>query len=190
MSGSPRNIRRDAIWTNPRTSDDVLFGTESLLSDTSPLANSSGQVNARYGCVQSDVSSNVSITAARREIIGVLMNAPVADTTPYRIHASSSIDGSSATVHASSIIIGYAPASPTGTDDIIEDIYRIPFRTISFDNVVMVPALESGDTYFGRALFIGISIDATVAIVNVNVQAHISVQNLGVGAPPARIEVP
>ena len=190
MSGSAKNIQRDGYWVNPKTSSDIGWSNDTALTSTAPVANLLTTKQTAKACVQSNATA-VTQAIDTQKIIGVLMQEPIADNTPYRIQAGACVVGQSHTIDNFAIVIGYAPASPTGTNDTIEDPFYIPFRH-SFDGMVIVPHLESGDTYFGRALFVGIAHQAGLAIspTALHIKASLSVQRLGTTPPTMNFAVP
>lgn len=175
-----KNIQRDCTFAQPLTSGLLDFATESTLNQPTCLMNSSGSTNVDFASCQSDHTATYSLTAANKRALGVLMQPPVADRVPYRIKASA-INPYVATKFA--IVIGYAPASPSGSDDSIDEPVYIPFTEV-FDDTVIVETLDSGDGNYGRALAIGVAMiaDAT-GLTTDPVLVHLSVQNLSVKPP-------
>lgn len=181
---APKNIQRDAIWTKPETASDLGWPLDTLVTATNAVANADPTVytdvaNAHTG------ANLISITASNKQTIGCYLKAPEGDNTPYRVKAFSTIYNSDKDQFRTMITIGYGPAAITGSGDTIEDIYEIPFIS-GIDELIMVPALSSGDTYFGRALFIGVTVAADSTITTKVASTCISVQNLAV-APPSMI---
>lgn len=181
MSGSPKNIQRDGTWTVPKTSLDEAFAAEVALNLTLYKTSGPAAVAVDQASVQSQANILTVITIANRRSLGIFMTAPEGDNVPFRIKAGAHAPGLDIHEVNFAIVIGYGPASITGSNDIIEDVYYLPFRD-TFDDLVMVPALVSGDTYFGRALSISIAAQAGAAVNN-HIAAYLSVQNLGVKPP-------
>ena len=109
----------------------------------------------------------------------VYIDPPVGDRVPYRVKAHAS--GADSAV-SFMIAVGYAPASITGTDDIISEPLYLPFHK-SIDQLIVVEEEESGDTYEGRALCFAVIAQADNAGIGDYIRAHISVQNMAVKPP-------
>lgn len=179
MSGSPKNIQRDAIWVSPET-------TKIGWSITYPLTNVQYAMNAS-AIVAVDQASVISATAAQAlaigltTAVGIYIQAPFGDNQPYRVKASIGISGKNDFEYTGLIIIGYAPAVPTGSDDLIDAPTVINFKN-TFDELVMV---DVPITFAGRALAIAVAplISTTLATTTL---AQLSVQNLGVKPPTMR----
>lgn len=176
---SPVNIQRDGIWTNPKTTADISWSTATAISTSPPLMNGDAVTYTDKAQAQA-VHSVATVNAGTGSAIGVLMDPPQGENWPYRVQASCRYEAS--------ILIGYAPATPDGNDDIIEDEYYIPFER-NFDGLIFVPALSSGDTYFGRALAIGVEVQPKSNVAALPILAHISVQNLGLKPPTMQYAV-
>ena len=93
------------------------------------------------------------------------------------------ISGISGTINNPMLVVGYAPASPTGSDDVIDQPYFIPFNQGEFDDVIIVPKLLDADPNFGRALYIGVVFCPGTTVSSLPAIGHISVQNLGIKPP-------
>lgn len=177
---SPKNIQRDCKFAQPLTSGILDWATEDAISLATCAMNSSGSVNVDFASAQSDHTVVRGVGAGNKRVLGVLMQEPENDRVPYRIKASA------LNMYEDSkfaIVIGYAPASPTGINDSIDEPVYIPFDR-EFDETVIVEALDSGDGNFGRALAVGVCYlgDAT-GYTNDPVLVHLSVQNLSVKPP-------
>ena len=176
MSGSPVNIQRDAYWTNPDTTDDIALGNSTLQSLTNLDASGPTTVFQDSGSAQVDAATT-TIAADNQKTIGVYMAQPDGDNTPYRVKAACRVmDTPDAEM---SIVIGYAPATITGANDLIQDLFYIPFKH-NFDDLIMVP---ESDTYSARALFIGVAIQGGAGITGKRVNCSISVQRLATKPP-------
>jgi hypothetical protein len=175
---APKNIQRDGIWTDPRSTK-LIWPAESAAVPASISVNAKTSVHtdAAEVCIE----DTDSITGGTQVGAGIYINPPVGDNTPYRVKASLRIN-QSATDFSTYIVIGYGPVSPTGSADAIVIPLRTPFKD-SIDELFMVPALDSGDAYFGRPLFVGISLETGTTITNKRIVAHLSVQSLGISPP-------
>jgi hypothetical protein len=174
---APKNIQRDGIWTNSLAAK-LTWPTETVRSAGNILVNAKTAVHSDVA--DAAVGEFATITAGYREAIGVYMQEPIGDNAPYRVKASLDIQTTLVDI-ASHLIIGYAPASITGADDDVNQVYVIPIFN-SIDELIMVPNLVSGDTYFGRPLFFGIALDASSALT-ARATGQISVQRLAVKPP-------
>ena len=181
------NIQRDGNWVKPETASNVAWSSQSALANTTFLMSGPTAVNVDKGTVQA-AEGTYTVSAGNQEAIGVFMQAPVSDNTPYRVQASGRVLGFKDYDEGWAIGIGYAPASITGSDDSIEDPMYIPFHR-SFDGLIMVPALESGDTFYGRALAIALVNQAGLAMSSLHIKGNLSVQNLAVKAPTMQYSV-
>lgn len=180
--GSAKNIQRDAIWINPDSSDDRGWSNNSLLSAQQFLCSGDPTVKYDYACVQTNPVVQVSVTVANQKAVGVFMQQPIGDNTPYRIHAACNVSGVARTNTNTCIGIGYGPATLTGASDTIVDPYYLPFYE-TFDGLVMIPSLPAGDPLEDRALCFAICLRGGFAIQSEYVTAHISVQRLSVKPP-------
>lgn len=165
------NIARDAIWTELKDASDLSWSADVALGSSFQMS-SDGVV---YDVTAFAKTKNiVSVTVGYRSI-GVLMKQPSVDTQPFRIKACTN---AGATICG--IGIGYAPASPTGSNDVITPFVYIPSDG-QFDEVVMVPALPKGDALEDRAIAVAVLMN--FASAGADTYAHLSVQRLGVKPP-------
>ena len=152
-----------------------LIGTRSDKGKTIN-AYSSGIVNQTFGTA---FISNYTYAHQSGKWGGscVLIKQPLVDATPYRVKIY---------VYCSTedteryLIVGTAPAAPTGNDDLIENVYPIPFKSDSLDEVILIPSPPVG--FEDRALAIGLGLGAAGS-GNALVEAAMSVQNLSMPAP-------
>ena len=178
---APKNIQRDCIFVQPLTSALLSLSSTGVAVGAAAFnMNSSGSENVDKATAQIDSTSTYSITADTAKSIGVLMMPPEGDRVPYRIKASISCGVPDLLAY---IGIGYAPASPTGSGDSIDEPIWLPFDTM-FDDTVIVEALDSGDGNYGRALAIALIAGADATGISAeSIVGHLSVQNLGVKPP-------
>ena len=113
---------------------------------------------------------------------GLYMSQPIVDATPYRVKAY-------VTTHLCEalVIVGYAPNTPTGTNDLITDIVSFPLtaagttESAKFDEIILMPGLSESDPDYGKPIAIGL------AFMSANnaayVRWNISAQNLSKTAP-------
>ena len=139
--------------------------------------NSSGVVNQTVGSV--DEAQN-GITAGSWYGSGLLMSFPVVDDTPYRVKVHAFAANSDMMVFT-----GYAPAAPTGAGDLIAKPVFFPLTDSQnangkFDEILLMPGLESGDSDFGKPIAFGIVISPYSTVFPT---WHMSVQNLAKTAP-------
>ena len=139
--------------------------------------NSSGVVNQTVGSV--DEAQN-GITAGTWYGSGLLMSFPVVDATPYRVKVHALAANSDMMV-----VVGYAPVAPSGSGDLITKPVFFPLTdsqnaNAKFDEVLLMPGLESGDPDFGKPLAFGVVISPYSTVYPT---WHISVQNLAKTAP-------
>jgi len=171
------NIQRDFTLTVPGQTAIALpagaINTDPLPVNADPVVyDDIASLNLVNGGVISLAADYVSGAAC-------YLLAPLGDRTPYRVKASVAITD---TDTKRFIVVGYAPASITGTSDLIADPVYIPFIG-QFDDLLLVPAVEELDPNYGRALAVGIVVYAGAQLTNESVQGHLSVQRLGTKPP-------
>ena len=181
MSGSPKNISRDATWIEPKTADDLTWPTQTAQNSATVTVNAKTAVHTDKA--NATCRAAMTVSSQFLECIGVYMQAPVGDNVPYRVKADLVVVGQSGTFNNQAVVVGYGPASPTGTNDTIDEPYFITFDQQRFDDLIIVPALDSGDPNYGRPLFVGVAHLAGQAVSGLYCFAHVSVQNLGVKPP-------
>lgn len=164
------NLQRDQFHiVNLDPSADLAYPAGTAISTTVPQT-SSGTVNQVRGFARA-TPGQAGPSAGNFAGIGVLMEYPTTDETPYRVKAY--CGQSEAWVY-----VGYAPSSPTGSDN-INSAVLLPMN-YEFDDVLLLPVLGSAHPFFERAIAIGIAIgDQNTG----NTEAIISVQKLSVAAP-------
>lgn len=167
MNSPPINIQRDGLYINNEQADQA-WSPEFLVASTHPFEGLA-TVFIDKGSVHTYLPS--TITAGYLESIGVYMQNTLGDRTPYRCQGSIPIA-------KGFLIIGYGPATPTGTDTIIEPVY-IPINN-NFDITVIV---EESPTYPERALAFSIAFHTSGALTADPTPAVLSIQNLGVKPP-------
>lgn len=185
---TPVNIQRDGLWIEPNASNLQAWSTELAITNSVCWVSGPTSVHVDKANVQSDHTATVSVAVGNERCIGVHMQQPVADNTPYRIKASISSPSEKDYDVQGSIVVGFSPASITGSDDIMSAPYYIPFHN-TIDEMIMVPALDSGDPNYGRSLCIAVAIQPAVAYTTQVVLAQLSVQNLAVKAPTMQYSV-
>ena len=169
------NLDRDCFHTTLKDTDELSFSTQSLISGGSVLLNSTGSVNDVFGSARSDHTTIPAVTAGNWRAIGVLMEEPLQDRVPYRVKLYT--NSASGIVHLG---IGYAPSSPTGSDDTIDPVAQFSVTNNYLDEIFLIPALDSGDGDYGKALaFCGMITYNTADYC----QVSLSVQKLDVGFP-------
>lgn len=165
---APYNIARDGYWTNPDDTDNLTWSSAFTAGGGLEVFNNSGTVNLVEAAVQSVATATYS--AGQVEAIGCLMNQVPGDNIPFRVKGCVQLGGH--------VIVGYADASPTGSDDNINEAFYIPF-VYKIDDVIMIPY---DSNYDGRAICIAIAPQAPSGSASTQI-ASLSVQNLAV-APP------
>lgn len=188
MMGSANNIQRDGIWIKPNTASDLTWPTPTLHTATEKLANADSTVYDRSAQFHTGMGA-LALNGGYSETVGCYIKQPLVDNTPYRVIASAEVIGQQDNIYSTFLTIGYAPSSPTGTDDSIEECYSIPFKGC-FDGLIMVPNLSSGDTFYGRALFIGVSIGVDANLSGQYGLCAGSVQRLATSPPTLAQAVP
>lgn len=176
---SIKNISRDGIYTELSNSQKVAWSTGNANTVVDFLVNGPTAVAIDFNQVSSQSHVNTSITGQNKKAIGVFINQPVRDRVPYRVKAYAAGPDSGVTFL---IGVGYAPASITGSDDIISEPLYLPFNN-KFDDLIVVEEEEEGDTYYGRPLCFAVVAQSNNAGIGDFLRAHISVQNLGVKGP-------
>ena len=182
MSGPAINVQRDGFWIEPKTADELSWPTATAVTAATYKANAKTAVHVDKA--QAFARSDMTLSADQIELIGIYMTPPVGDNVPFRVKASMGQLIGGAAAHTQCIVVGYGPASLTGSDDEIDEPYIIPFlHGVGFDELVIVPALDSGDGNYGNPLFFGVGFLAGSAQAGIWTTACISVQNLGVKPP-------
>jgi hypothetical protein len=181
MSGSPKNIQRDAIFVAPAGQDSNASSAVGVITNPS-ITSGIATVYPDFSSVSLIRATFQNIAAGSMKCLGVAMPPPNGDRNPYRVKAFVSIPGLPGSEHKGFIMIGYLPASPTGVDDAVEESVLIPFIS-SFDDLIMVEQLVPSHILEGRALSISVCIAPSATLASSGVTAHISVQNLGVKPP-------
>ena len=162
------NIDRDSLWyTN------LLVTARQSWPATDFRYNSDGAVYDHIASVKSATGALTTGVGVYRSI-GVNMKAPIEEYTPYRVKARLP------TGRKGVIVIGYAQATITGTEDLISEVQSIPFHE-KFDEIININYVDSTSTYYGRPIAITVSAEE---VATESVWAFMSVQNLGV-APPS-----
>lgn len=174
---TPVNIQRDGTFIDLAAAR-IDMSSASLITSGTDFANSDGAVHADFASASHNYAQSVTVVSGSIATFGVFMKQPVRDRQPYRIKMGGTLVTNQGT-EALVAVIGYGPASLTGTDDTIALSHYFPFIT-SIDEMVIIEAQLEGDTYFGRPLFIGIGISDVNAGT---LFADMSVQNLGVKPP-------
>lgn len=164
------NIRRDGLWTQTDGNGKEDWSTSFILGVGNPLFNNDLNVYDSEASVQSDRSSS-TITAGECAAIGVLMRNYNLDTVPLRVKASVNYGGY--------IIVGYAPASPTGNDDAINDSVWIPF-VYKCDEIIMVPVTSNHTT---DSIAVALAVQPPSGLSAGNLPGHLSVQNMAIKEP-------
>lgn len=164
------NINRDPFWIKDiRDSVVTPWSTEGT-----GKMNSDGNVNDRIGYVR---SSGASVISATQQGVGTYMRPPTNDYTPYRVKVY--VPNSTGIF----LVIGYAPATITGIDDIVsnQNLYNI---RENLDEIIMLPPHEDGHPFKDRPICFGVAAYQS-GISNV----RMSVQNLSVAPPPIALGV-
>lgn len=181
MKGSPKNLHRDGMWIKPRTLSNLSWGTQTAFGTTQLLANADPSTYDNQAQAHA-YDANFGLTNGNVKVIGCYMKEPTGDNTPYRVIAGQEIVGQYDVIYSSFLVVGYAPASPTGTDDTIDQVFLIPFVS-EFDGLLVVPPLDDSDANYGRALFIGVGVACDANLSSQDIMACISVQRLATTPP-------
>ena len=183
-----KNIQRDGYWIQPKTADELTWPNASAINASTFSANA--KVTLHSDSAQAMCRAAMTVNSGELETVGVYFAAPPDDNIPFRVKADLNVVGQSGTFNNQAIVIGYGPAAPTGLNDTIDEPYLIPFDQQRFDDVIMLPALDSGDPNYGRPVFFGVAHCAGQNVSGLFCVASISVQNLGVNPPTMHFMVP
>jgi hypothetical protein len=154
---SLNNLQRDQFWIDPSNAS-VSFPTVSSRLSTD------GTVYQDVGYLYVNATSDASAT---NQMIGVMIQQPSGENTPYRIKAYTSSSQGSWT-------IGYA-STTTGTNDTVSSQVIIPITSDRvLDEVINIKSSSGSDP-----LFFGLATSATSVAYSI----MLSVQRLNV-APP------
>jgi hypothetical protein len=175
------NVQRDFMLLDPDQTE-LTWPTNSSI--TGSTINMNADSNVYDDAASAEITDTATVSGNNIETIGCYIHQPIDDRTPYRIKATAQILDVRMNETFTYVVVGWAPASPTGTNDAIDQPVFIPF-TRKCDELILVPHQESGDTYFGRALAVGVGIAAgsTYGISSKIASATISVQRLGTKPP-------
>ena len=165
------NLQRDQTHIVPSTGSGPGWNGFASLANSRIFANSSGVVQQ---IIASENQQLQTIGGANWYASGLLIARPGVDASPFRVKVSTE------SFHPQWLVMGYAPASPTGTNDQIDLCTFIPvgtetYDTYCYDDVIRWPAVLEGDPYYDRALFFGL---ITRSYSNHITSYHLSVQNI------------
>ena len=172
---SVSNLFRDQFHVDQKATL-LTFPTAVLKSGGSVSMNSDGVVYTTKAMARA-LGTVVNTGSGYWYSVGLMMKPPIVDDTPYRVKA---------TWHASTqqqyLIIGYAPAAPTGSGDLITQIVAKPIqRCNEVDEVFLIKGLAEGDPDFGKPMAFAIAFASTTS--GDLGEMTISVQNLAQTAP-------
>lgn len=168
------NLLRDQLHVDPGANQPG-FSSQNAAGSTIKM-NSSGIVNQTFGSVSLAAGSFIATSSASSwRGVGLLMSQPIIDATPYRVKARILVHNAYCWVFC-----GYAPASPTGTDDTITGVVAWPLgvsESSIFDDIILFPAVPAQSAL---PLAFGI---AAAGTGNANARYNLSVQNVAKTAP-------
>lgn len=156
------NIDRDAFWVT-----DMLASSEINFPTVTGRMATDGIVHEQVAGVTSANASGAGGIFG----IGVWMKPPTEDNVPFRVKAFCD------DVDNLFLGIGYSPGAITGDDLLLEN--RFMHIGNKVDEIIMFPAHDASHVYYGRPIGIGIFSSSVVTQ-----SVSLSVQNLGVSAPP------
>ena len=152
---SLKNLDRDMHWIEPG-SGSISWPT------TSGTLNSSGVVNQDVGYAYSSATTHSSATGT---YVGVMIQQPTGEATPYRVKMRSNTN--------TFLAIGYA-TTQTGSDDTVSNVQLLPFNNNQVDDIFVI--VESSPT---SPVFFGLRTPGT----STSVTFQISVQRLNITPP-------
>lgn len=175
------NLLRDLVHTNPDSIDTTWGGPRVRGANTVEM-NNTGIVHQTSGSCQNQYE-RLDDSLGEWYATGLLISQPIVDATPYRLKVFLGIGGASGNENDHRYaFMGYAPANPTGTNDVIEKCSMLPIGPRGIvDEIILAPGLPEGDPYFDRPLAFGVA--AIVAANSTRYSHYISVQNLSKTAP-------
>lgn len=109
---------------------------------------------------------------------GVYLDPPASDDTPYRVKGR--IRCSNAAAYEVFVVVGYAPATITGSGDTVTVAISVPVNG-EFDEVVLMPKLNSGDANFERPLAFVMAVGQASGTEKFD--GYMSVQKLSTASP-------
>lgn len=175
------NVQRDGYYTHPDENVDVqTWSSTRVFGAYEARSNSDGTTYYDFGFAQGDPEAGYSITANQYIAVGVIMQGPTGDRTPYRVQAYCDIMEETYSTYKGLVIVGWAPSSPTGSDDQIEQARYFPFVG-KFDELLIIEPHET--TYANRALYFAVAAYSPGGVTSKNIAGSISVQNMGVKPP-------
>jgi hypothetical protein len=179
---SPVNITRDGLWCTLVDADEIAWSTELAISPNGHLnVNGDGSVHDDVLRVRPQRGAVPSITAANWRAVGGMLPAPENEPAAYRVKTAMN--------HVNQVLhlgIGYAPASPTGSDDLVEELAVFPLLH-NENNLFMIEPLDSSHALYGRALYFALIISSNTSYFTFG---GMSVQRLSTRAPQYAKSIP
>ena len=105
-----KNVQRDAIYIEPLTSGKDVFSTAQTIITTSAKGSGPAAINVDYGFVEQDNATTITCAVGSQRCLGVYMQPPIGDRTPYRVKAYCTA------LSIGSIVVGYGPSTPRDRD--------------------------------------------------------------------------
>ena len=174
------NVQRDGIYIEPDGPATAWPAQTNLVNN--PVVNGPAAIHSDYGMARTGLASTITVGPGFASYIGVPFYSNSQDRMPFRVKASIFCDDPGLVHLTGLIVVGYPPASPTGTGDTWNGCMSIPFVN-SFDDLVIVEPEPDGGTYAGRPIGIALAIAPNFALSTDACQGSLSVQYLGTVPP-------
>ena len=171
---SPVNIQRDGHWITIENSKLLTWPTALTIASGTINMNSDGVVYDVFSSARPDFRSAPTVPVDSWESVGTWMRPPDVDVSPYRVKAKAISESTTL------LVVGYGPASITGTNDLMSDIFVMPVVG-EIDTMLMIPNLLDSDPNYERAIGFGLAI--TAAPSSAGLVGALSVQRLA-STPP------
>lgn len=168
------NLQRDMLHTSPETDQRCSFPPGVTIgSNTINNSASDPAVKQSIGYAIS-LGQTTNVSAGQWTGIGCYMTPPEFDAECYRVkaYAEKGVD--------MYVFWGFAPASPTGTEDLIDEVQAIPMLNGQIDEVIRFEPPDQSGQYAGRPVCIGIAAGENATG---RIGGHITVQRLSTASP-------
>lgn len=166
------NLQRDMFHVKvPSEQSALVYSNETVLGQNSLNAKSDGVVYTDIGYAKS--FDQQAVTAGNWVSMGVVMQPPILEATPYRIKAYCN--------EGAAVVIGYVVSAFTGNNDAVSDIMVFPLNGGVFDDIVLITPEPVGGADDDKPIYFGIAQGELSS--QAGTLASISVQRMSV-APP------
>lgn len=175
---SPKNLHRDGTYIGPEQAL-VAWSNGNAVGAAGSEFSGPAAIQTDFALVQADYTVTETHNLGNGYGIGLYFENPLTDRVPYRVKASINVEGAWDYDHSAMIVVGYGIASPTGSNDAIEDPRYIPFNK-NFDDLIIV---EKSASHTTLPLAIGLIHAPAQTVTTKHIFGQLSVQCLGTSPP-------